>query len=184
MGILHELDGIASFIWEHAVFVVSIILVYASTSELVARGNRRNAFAALISGVLLMVLMASLSLWVSHAMSSINKMLSTPNPIELPTSWGANQTPEAREKNSRSFASVTFTSSGKTVKYFDRESGWQRYCPTNEDLALREQVISLKHQSKQLAEDSYTVVFDWLTYGMVAAGLGVFSGRRRSKCTG
>lgn len=184
MEILHQLDGIASFIWEHAVFVVSIILVYAGTRELFAHSNRRNAVAALTSGVLLMALMASLSLWVSHTMSSVNTMLSAPTPTELPTNWGANQTPEAREKNSRSFASVTFTGSGQTVKYFDREAGWQRYCPTDEDLALREQAISLKHQSKQLAEDSYTVVFNWLTYGMVAAGLGVFSGRRRSKCSG
>lgn len=184
MEMLHQLDSTVSFILERAVFVVSIILVYAGTRELVSSGNRRKAFAPLISGVLLMVLMASLSLWVSHTMSSVNKMLSAPTPTELPASWGANQTPEDREKNSRSFASVAFTSAGRTVKYFDREAGWQRYRPTDEDLALREKAVALQHQSKELAEDSYTVVFNWLTYGMVAAGLGVFSGRRSTKCSG
>lgn len=181
MEILNQLDSTAGFILERAVFVVSIILVYAGTRELASSGNRKKAFATLISGVLLMVLMASLSLWVSHTMSSVNKMLSAPTSTELPASWGANQTPEAREKNSQSFASVIFTGSGKTIKYFDHEAGWQRYCPTDEDLALREKAITLKHQSKQLSEDPNTIVFNWLAYGMLAAGLGIFSGRRSSK---
>ena len=154
MEILHQLDNVASFIWERAVFVVAIVLVYEGTRELVSHGDRRNALAALISGALLMILMASLSLWASHMMTDVTKMLSLPEHGELPTNWGANQTPEAREKNSRSFASVTFTSSGKTIKYFDQAVGWQRYCPTDEDLSMREQAVKLKRDSRDLATDA------------------------------
>ena len=184
MEILHQLDKVASFIWERAVFVVAIILVYEGMRELVSHGNRRNAITVLVSGVLLMILMASLALWVSHTMTNVNKMLFLPPHGELPTNWGANQTPKEREKNSRSFASVTFTGSGKTIKYFDQEAGWQHYCPTDEDLALREEAVTLKRNSKELANDAYIGAYYWLAYGMVAAGLGVFFGRRGKKYTG
>ena len=182
MEIFHQIDKILGFIWDHAVFAVAIVLVYEGTCGLVSRGNRRNNLAALIAGALIMSLMAAQMLWLSHTMVGINKMLTTPEFSELSTNWGANQTSEEREKNSRSFASVAFTASGKTVRYFDRTAGWQRYCPTDVDLAEREKEISLKQQSQQLAEDAYSVVFHWLAYGMVAAGLGVYSGRRRTNC--
>ena len=180
MEIFHQIDEALGFILNHAIFAVSIVLVYEGTCGLVSGGNRRNNFAALISGVLIMSLMAAQMLWVSHTMVGLNKMLTTPDIGELSTNWAAHRTPEEREKHSRYFASSAFTGSGKTVKYFDRTAGWQRYCPTDVDLADREKGILLKQQSQQLAEEAYSVVFHWLAYGIVAAGLGVYCGRRRT----
>ena len=184
MEILRQLDEIAGFLWKHAVVAIAIVLVYEGARLLVAGGAWRRGVTVLIPGVLLMALMASLSLWVSHNMSGINEKLSLPVLAELPSNWGADQTPEAREKNSRSLASVTFTSSGKVVKYFDQSGGWQRYCPTDQDIAMLEQAIVVKSRAQQLAEVAYLDAFRWLAFGGVAVVLGVYFGRKGGKCTG
>ena len=181
METLEFLDQLASFIWKYAIVVFSIVWVYEGTRIIVAGGPRRRALKFLIPGILVMVLMASLSFWISHTMKDLSESLVLKNHTELPESWGTDKDPETREKASRSYASVIFTGSGKIVKYFDHSGVWKTYCPTTKDIDLREQAVLVKSQTLQLVEESYSSIFIWLVYGVFATILGWSSGRKNSK---
>ena len=183
MEALQQLDAILGFVWKPAVATLGIVFVYEGTRLLVVGGMRRRALAMLIPAISLMLLMGSVSLWVSHKMSGTAEKLSLPAIAELPSNWGADQAPEVREQNSRSFALVTFIGSGNVVKYFDRLGGWQPYHPTDHDLAMREQAIVAKSKMEQLSHASYIDAFRWLIFGVIAVVLGWYSGRKGANST-
>lgn len=181
MDILHQLDALANFIWKDALVVFAVIWVYDGTRILTIGGQQRRGIKVLLPGIVFLVLMASISFWVSHMMGAVAEKIVLPVKTELPADWGANMTSEKRENASRAYASVVFTSSGKLGNYFDQSSGWKPYCPTAQDIALRDQSVIVQSQLKQVDKDANFAAYHWLVFGFIAALVGWFTGRKERK---
>jgi hypothetical protein len=183
MEILKQLDVFANFVWKDAIVVFAIVWIYEGTRILVAGESKKRGFRALLPGVILMVCMASVSLWVSQSMVSLSNALNLSHTEELPADWGPTLSPDIREKSSRAYASVVFTSSGKLVNYFDQAGNSTLYCPSEKDITLRDQTVVVRAQMQQVSKDAYSSVFRWLVWGVAASLLGWFAGRRKSQTT-
>jgi hypothetical protein len=178
MEILHKIDVLAGSIFNDAVVVLAIVWIYEGM-RIIGQGEpKRHALKMLIPATLFLVLMASLSFWISSTLEDVAKGLITPIQSELPANWGAEQTPEWREKNSRALASLIFTRSGKLVNYFDHTGKFQRYCPTEKDVAIRDEAIAAHTKTTDVAKDKHSGGFSWLNLGLIAALLGWFNGRK------
>lgn len=181
MDILHQLDAMASFIWKDAVVVFAIVWVHEGTRILAAGGQQRRGIKVLLPGILVLVLMVSISFWVSHMMGNVAQKLVLPFKTELPPECVANMAPEKRESSSRAYASMVFTQSGKLGHYFDQAGGWKPYCPTEQDIALRDQSVVTQTQLQQVDKNADSAAYSWLIFGLVAALIGWSTGRKERK---
>lgn len=178
MDILHQLDALATFIWKDAFVVFAVIWIHEGMRVLSTGGQRRRGIKVLLPGILVVVFMASVSLWVSHTLGNVAETLILPFATELPPDWGSDMAAEKRESSSRVYASVVFTRSGKLGNYFDQSSGWKPYCPTEADIALRDQSVGVKAQLQQVDKDANSAAYRWLTFGFIAALVGWLTGHK------
>ena len=181
MGMIHQLDALASFIWNNALIVFVIVWVHEGTRILAIGGQRRRGIKVLILGVLPLLFLVSIQFWVSHTMRTVGETLALPPHIELPTEWGADMASEKRESSSRAYASTVFARSGELVHYFDRSGGWKLYCPTKEDIASRDQTVAVQSQLEQVEKGANSAAYGWLVFGFVAALVGWATGRKEWK---
>ena len=181
MDTLHSLESIVDFIWKDAIVVFSIILVHEGTRILALGGQRRQGLKSLISGVILLLVMIVLAFWVSHMMGQVSDSVPTGPKTLLPVDWAADSPPEKREYASRVFASMAYVDSGKLTSYFDAASGWKPYCPTEQDVALHDQSVTVKNQLRQVESDAKSSIYSWLTFGLISALAGWFTGRKEHK---
>jgi hypothetical protein len=177
MEILHKLSAISDFIFDDVLIVLAIIGLYEGM-RIIGRGEpKRLAFKMVIPASLFFIIMASLSFWTSHQLEDVAKILITPKQSNLPANWAVDETPEWREKNSLIHASLIFIESGKLANYFDLKGSAQRYCPTEKDVAIREESVAVYTKSTLVANDKRSGGFSWLGLGLIAALLGWFKGR-------
>ena len=181
MDALQSLEAIGDLIWKDAVVVFSVIWVYEGTRILALGVQRRRGIRILIPGVCLLLVMIGLAFLVSHTMRKVSDSMPNAAKIVLPADWGADSPPEKREFASRTLASMAYVDSGKLTTYFDAASGWKPYCPTERDVELRDQAVVVKNQLRQVESDAKSSIYRWLTFGLISALAGWFTGRKERK---
>ncbi len=179
MDILHHLDALVDFLWKDALVVFAIVWIHEGTRILAIGGQQRRGVRVLLPGIVIMVLMVALSLWISHMMGSFDEKRVLSAQAELPPTWGANMPSELRESSSRTYASTVFAVSGKTRHYFDQLSGWKPYCPSEKDIALRDESVATQTQLQQVHKEWNSAAYRWLDFGFLAALVGWFTGRKQ-----
>ena len=136
-----------------------------------------------IGGGLFAIVMGTASFWVASTVEDTRIMLLLHQPKELASDWGAALPSEEREKASRSYASVDYTASGVLIRYFDRTSGWMSYCPTKDDIALRDEVVATKQRLEDVAAGGYSAGARLYGTSVMAALLGWLTAREQRRKT-
>jgi hypothetical protein len=178
MNLLHDFQSLANSIWKDMVIVLSIIWIYEGVRTIVSGNQLLRGTKFLVSGLSLMLIMILIAWWVSSSLNQIPLSVPTELQVALPENWGADSPPETRERNSRFLASFKFTDSGLLTNYFDKKSGWKPYCPTSQDIELRDQSVIAKRELQRLGSEAKSSIFRWLTFGIISALTGIFMGRK------
>lgn len=134
--------------------------------------------------MLFLILMVATQFWVSRTMGSLNDAMTPSVQTELPPNWGANLDSEKREHSSLAYASTTFMHSGKLAHYYDRSGDLKPYCPTEKDIALREEEISVQSDLQHVTQNANSGVYSWLIFGFVSALAGWLAGRKKRNSFG
>src|SRR5271169_2254494 len=184
MDMLHQLDSVARFIFNNALVVFAIIWLHEGTRILAIGQQQRRGIKLLAPGILLLVLMVALQFWVSRTMGNLAEAMAKSVQTELPANWGANLDSENREHSSLAYASTVFTQSGKLVHFYDRSGELKSFCPTEKDIALRDQTITALSNLQYVGENAKSSVFSWLVFGCVSALVGWLTGRKERKPLG
>jgi hypothetical protein len=181
MDVLHELDSMFDLVWKDAMVVFTITLIYEGSRLLAVGRQFREGVKTLLYGLSLLILMIAMAVWVSHMMGKVSDSFVGHTYSDLASDWGSSLSSGERESASRSYASVVFTGSGKMTRYFDKTSGWQPYCPTEKDVALRSESVVVQANLQQVKADASSSVLRWLTFGFISALVGWFAGRKERK---
>ena len=166
----------------HAIAAAGVVLlIYNGALDLARKQQRRRALLHISYGLLICVVFAGKSLWVSHVMENFldQDAKSKLNTLaEFPQNWGADLTPADREKKSRVVASMVFHQTGRFRRYVTKDGIWQVYSPTPEDIAIRDIAVENRTKMEALAEDGYETGLRWLGLAVAAAVLGLRANRR------
>ena len=98
---------------------------------------------------------------------------------ELEPGWGKNLSPEQKEEASRARASAIYTSAGTLVDYIDATGTRRKYAPTQTELKLREETISVNQQLDTLAHNGHANGIRWAFLPLFALLVGWGVGRQQ-----
>jgi hypothetical protein len=161
--------------------VMAIVGPFEGARQFALGDRSRKTFVMFIGGGLLAMVMGTVSFWAASTVEDTRAMLVIPQPTELSSDWGSALLPEEREKASRSYASVVYVDSGALTRYFDRTSGWMQYCPTKDDIALRDKTVATRQHLEDIASGGYSAGARWYGTGFMAALLGWLTAREQRR---
>jgi hypothetical protein len=163
------------------IFIFVITSIYEGMRILGAGGPKRHALISLLGGVLLVVMYVSISMYFPNKLQNLSKGLVSAPYSELSSDWGKDLTPELREKYSQTRASWIYTGSGKLANYIDRMGEKKQYCPTEQDISVRDQAVATHTKLDDTVEDLQRMKFTWLDLLLFAAMFGWVEGRRSAR---
>jgi len=152
--------------------VLAIVWLYDGVRRLALGDKTKRTLGMLAFGTVVTLGMGTVSFWIAGRSDDMSHSVFLPEPKGLASDWGSNWSAEEREKASRSYASVAYTGSGKLVKYFDQTSGWTQYCPTEDDIGIRDKGVAAKTQLEEVASTGYEAGFRWYAFALIAAVVG------------
>ena len=160
-----------------ATWVVAILWLFDGTRHVTLKPVNRAALLRLGAGALLCAFLSGFALWVART-TDVAGLPREPAAAALPANWGADLDPQTREKNSRTYASIAFASSGVLLTYVDKSGSWKPFCPSEQDIAARHHAVVATERMGQISQDAVHEALRWWVSALVAVVLGAFARRR------
>jgi len=187
MEIFNGFEDFFTFISRIGIVLFVTVSLYEGTALLVtAEQDKKKAIRMVLGGSLACIAMGTLLLWNSQMSKNVASTTFLTEPLKsqiqnLPDNWGSTLPPEKREKSSRILASIAFTGTGKLVQYFDHNGVRKPYCPTEQDIGLRDKAVEAKVQLETIYGDGRRAALWWFGLGILSVLGGWIKGREEKK---
>jgi hypothetical protein len=170
----------ASFV-TRAAAVIGIVLLYEGSSRAASGNGKRKSIWMIIGGAAICLTLGTTLILLGNFTQKVSSIVghSPMNVPPLPRNWGADLTPEERERNSRAWASLAFTSTGNIIEYVDREGNWSSYSPSENEIRNREEAAAVRARLDLNPALLIGGAFDLFVTGVMGAFLGCCIGYRR-----
>ncbi len=157
----------------------AIIAIFEGTRCISKNGISRKAINLILFGSLICFGWSAIHFFIAYTMEDLSSIPYKQELFnELPDDWAKDIEPERREKNSRALAAVNFSENGKLGNYFDNYGKRVAFCPTEDDIALRDLKINTECIVNNVVVRSYENTWQWIIYALIAACLGWMASRK------
>jgi hypothetical protein len=172
-AVLQLIDSVLAF----AIGPLVTILIYEGARRWRQFGVTRRSMFVLIPGMVCALTSAALSAYVSYEVGTWRTGISQEHLDKIrttPKDWGTDLPAAKRESYSRSLAANYLAETGLIRTFVDIEGTWRDYCPTQEDIKHRDQVVALRLQQRHVTQLGWQKSAGWLAACVVAFLLGWF----------
>jgi len=156
--------------------VAVVVALFEGARQITLLGVTRNRVLVVAGGIIFCGVLSAVHFYAS-TVDSLKLELKEVG--ELEPDWGKNLSPEQKEEASRTRASATYTSTGTLVDYIDATGTRRKYAPTQAELKLREETVSVNQQLDTLARNGHANGIRWAFLPLFALLIGWIIGRYR-----
>ena len=167
-------------------FAVVLAFLFPWVAVQIYEGARRHwsipkkpgGIGLIVSGLLIACTFAALSAILAIVVSSMNSPFEE---VVLTEDWGTAPgfTPELRVEQSTGIARLNFKFTGKQQRYMNLDGEWMQFCPDDEAVASRDEIVYVRAQIDAGIEGLYTATFGWMIFVLVPVVLGRLAAQGR-----
>lgn len=160
-------------------YVFCIILIFEGTKRIFLKPRRRYSFLLLSLGISYVVIFSTAYFHYANKFEKVSrpsdKFSLNPN---IPEDWRAESPPDERESYSKIMARFYYKETGSLINYVDQTGTWRPYCPTDDDVKMRDVNIEYKFKLKNLENSYRKAAWNLIITAIFSALFGFLASRK------
>jgi len=177
MELLEIIGDTSNTVFWHIANVFALIAIFDGSRRMFQKSYSRSSIIFVVFGFSYCMGISGLSFYLANTFESLSE---TSNTIEnLPEDWGKDLAPEDREKKTKIIASVNFKQTGALGKYVDVAGEWQSYCPSENDVLKRTELIDSDCQIRNMSTQNRNAAWYWIVSSLIAVCLGFIASHKK-----
>ena len=155
-----------------ACLIAVVVGIFDNTRRLVLIGPRKKEILVLACFVFVSIAFGAAYYWMHIKSIELITGLKGKSYVQLPANWSSEQPAEAREKNSKSYASAAYLGDGVLLKHVDIAGQWVVFHPLQEQITERESVVSDQAKMEGLSWNFAKIAWTWWLSCLFATAFG------------